>query len=75
MESLFYPQSMAVIGVSENPENLPRVIAGNLLRFGYPGRLHLVGRRAGQLDGHPILASIEAIPGQVDAAVVLTPAE
>jgi acyl-CoA synthetase (NDP forming) len=51
MDLLFSPGSIAVIGVSDDPANLGRVIATNLLRFGYAGDLHLVGRRAGRLSG------------------------
>ncbi len=50
MQTLFEPKSIVVIGVSEKEDNLPRVIAGNLLRFRYPGE---GARLLGGLRGEP----------------------
>jgi acyl-CoA synthetase (NDP forming) len=74
VDKIFYPDSVAVIGVSERPDNLARGIIGNLLAFGYDGTVHAVGLRAGEVHGIPILTSVEALPDDVDLAVILTPA-
>ena len=34
MREIFYPHSIAVIGVSEKPTNLGRNIIGNLVEYG-----------------------------------------
>jgi len=73
MDLLFSPRSLAVVGVSADAANLGRVIVENLQRFSYRGDLHLVGRRAGNLDGKPII-TVEQLPSGVDLAVILTPA-
>lgn len=75
MDKIFYPEQIAVIGVSERPDNLAANIIRNNLDFGYKGTIHAVGRRAGQIHGLPILPSMEALPDGVDLAVILTPAE
>jgi acyl-CoA synthetase (NDP forming) len=33
MQRIFYPDNIVVIGVSEKPDNLARIIAENLIRF------------------------------------------
>jgi acetate---CoA ligase (ADP-forming) len=74
MDRLFYPRSVLVIGVSEKEDNLGRLISGNLIRYGYEGQLHLIGRNPGKLDGYTIETSFDALPDGIDLAVVLTPA-
>jgi acetyltransferase len=74
LEKIFYPESIAVIGVSERPDNLAANIIGNAQAFGYRGEIHAVGLRPGQVHGVSILPSVEALPDDVDLAVILTPA-
>jgi len=74
MDRLFYPEHVAVIGVSERETNLGRLIAENLFDFGYHGEIYLVGRHGGVLFGHRILPSIEELPEGLDLAIILTPA-
>jgi len=74
VDKIFYPDSVAVIGVSERPDNLAATIVGNLLNFGYSGSVYAVGRRGGEVHGIPILTSVESLPDDVDLAVILTPA-
>ena len=74
MDKIFYPGSVAVVGVSERPDNLAANIIHNLLAFGYGGDVHAVGLRAGQVHGIPILPSVRSLPEGVDLAVILTPA-
>ena len=74
MDKIFYPDSVAVIGVSERPDNLAANIIANLQAFGYRGDIHAVGLRGGSAHGIPILTSVESLPDGVDLAVFLTPA-
>jgi acyl-CoA synthetase (NDP forming) len=74
MKGFFYPRSVAVVGVSENPANLARGIVAHLLDFGYQGKIYPVGPRGGQVYGLPILSHIRNLPEPVDLAVILTPA-
>lgn len=75
LEQLFYPKSVVVIGVSENPENLARVIAQNLFEFQFNGEIFLVGRRRGILFGREIYPSMEHLREGIDVAIILTPAQ
>ena len=74
MDKIFYPDSVAVIGVSERPDNLAANIIRNLLGFGYGGDVYAVGLRSGEVGGIPILTSVESLPDGVGLAVILTPA-
>ena len=74
MDKFFYPQSVAVVGVSDNPANLAQGIVANLLKFGYQGQIFPVGPRGGSVFGLPILPRLEDLPQAVDLAAILTPA-
>ena len=74
MDKFFYPDRVAVIGVSEQPDNLAANIVRNMLEFGYSGEMYAVGLHSGKVHGIPILTSVESLPDGVDLAVILTPA-
>ncbi|NMC69309.1 MAG: acetate--CoA ligase family protein [Myxococcales bacterium] len=74
MREFFYPQSVAVIGVSPRPGNLGQGIVGNMTRFGFQGILYEVGPSGGVWAGRRIYRSVADIPDKVDLAVVLAPA-
>ncbi|MBW1952582.1 MAG: CoA-binding protein, partial [Deltaproteobacteria bacterium] len=74
MKQFFYPRSVAVVGVSEYPTNLGRVIVNNLLAFGFQGPIFPIGPRGGQVRGLEILPSLLELPQPVDLVTVLAPA-
>ncbi|RLA89699.1 MAG: hypothetical protein DRG58_04350 [Deltaproteobacteria bacterium] len=74
MKQFFYPRSVAVVGVSELPTNLGRVIVNNLLDFGFQGQIFPVGPRGGQVRGLEIVPSVLELPQPVDLVTVLAPA-
>jgi acyl-CoA synthetase (NDP forming) len=74
MRGFFYPQSVAVIGVSPRPGNLGQGIVGNMTRFGFQGILYEVGATGDVWAGRRIYRSVSDIPDKVDLAVILTPA-
>lgn len=75
MNKIFYPENLLVVGVSEKSDNLARNIAENIIRYGFKGKLQLLGRQPGSLRGLPICTSVEEIEGDVDVAIVITPAQ
>jgi acetyltransferase len=74
MQDIFYPHSVAVIGVSEKPDNLGRNIVGNLVEYGFDGIVYAVGPSGGVIETRRIYRSVVDIPDHIDLAVVLTPA-
>ena len=71
MDQLFYPKSVVVIGVSENPNNLSRNIVENLFEFQFNGEIFLMGQKEGILFGRRFYTSIEDLQEGIDVAVIL----
>jgi acyl-CoA synthetase (NDP forming) len=74
MQKFYYPEKVAVVGVSENPSNLGRGIILNMREAGYTGTIYPVGPRGGTVYGLPIYTHLKELPEAVDLAAVLTPA-
>lgn len=75
MREIFYPSSIAVIGVSAKPTNLGRNIVANLIEFGFSGIVYAVGPSGGVIETRRIYRSVGDIPDHIDLAVILTPAQ
>ncbi|MCG6982534.1 MAG: acetate--CoA ligase family protein [Deltaproteobacteria bacterium] len=74
MKDFFYPETVAVVGVSSSPTNLARAIVYHLIEFRYTGKIYLVGPKGGSFMDHPIYPTISHISDQIDLAAILTPA-
>lgn len=74
MKNFFYPRSVAVVGVSEKPDNLGRNIVNNLLEFGFQGDIFPVGPKGGRFLHLDIFRRLEDLPQAPDLVVVLAPA-
>jgi acetate---CoA ligase (ADP-forming) len=74
MKKFYYPETVAVVGVSDSPTNLGQGIILNLLDAGYQGKIFPVGRREGTVSGLPIYTRLEHLPEPADLVVILTPA-
>ncbi len=74
MKKFFYPKNVVVIGVSEKPTNMGRLIVQNIIYGGFHGQVHAVGPSDGVILGRPIRKSVKDIPFQLDLAVIMTPA-
>jgi acyl-CoA synthetase (NDP forming) len=74
MRQFFYPKSVAVVGVSENPDNLGRNIVNNLIEFGFQGRIFPVGPKGGRVFHLDIYPSLLDLPEAPELVVVLAPA-
>ena len=67
MREIFYPNSVAVVGVSSNPDNLGRNIVLNMIDFGFDGIVYAVGLRGGIFATRRIYKSVLDIPDHVTA--------
>ena len=70
----FNPCGVVLIGASREPAKLGYGLARNLVRSGYPGAIHFVNPKGGQLFGREICRQVQDIPDPVDLAVILAPA-
>ncbi|MBA4389629.1 MAG: hypothetical protein C0399_01665 [Syntrophus sp. (in: bacteria)] len=74
MRTFFYPESIAVFGVSDAPKNLARTIIENLQRFGFGGAFFAIGTSGGTIAGKPVLNSLDELEETPELAVLLVPA-
>ena len=68
------PASVAVIGASRRPGSVGRAILRNIVTGGFSGPVYAVNPAVTELDGVPCVPSAAALPGEVDLAVIATPA-
>ncbi|MFA6038728.1 MAG: acetate--CoA ligase family protein [Candidatus Peribacteraceae bacterium] len=73
--SLLDPKSIAVIGASTDERKVGHLVLKNLLTQGFGGDVHPVNPKGGVIAGRKAFASVGDIPGTVDMAVIVTPAE
>jgi acyl-CoA synthetase (NDP forming)/RimJ/RimL family protein N-acetyltransferase len=72
---LLNPSSVAVVGASNDDGKLGNVLLKHLLGYGFDGPVYPVNPGARHVRGVPAYADIEAIPDDVDLAVLAVPAE
>ncbi|TDA63985.1 MAG: hypothetical protein D9V47_14660 [Clostridia bacterium] len=78
IRSIFYPQSVAIVGASNDERKLGGLAARAILRSGFKGRVFLVNTRSrsnGENDGHKIYSSIASLPQEVESFVFVVPRE
>ncbi|MFN8566521.1 MAG: acetate--CoA ligase family protein [Kouleothrix sp.] len=75
LEAIFAPQSVAVVGASPDPTKLGHRVLRNVADNGYPGRIIPIHPTATQILNFPTYPSIDAVPGPVDLAVIVVPAQ
>ena len=76
LDALFAPQSVVVVGASENPGKIGGRLLYHLLRYGFSGRVHVVNANRPTVQGVPAYRSVDDLPTgvDVDLAVIATPA-
>ena len=73
VERVLKPKSIAIVGASADPRAFGNFVLQNLERFGYAGDIHLVSRSSQEINGHPCVNSVEALPQGIDLAVLCIP--
>jgi acetyl coenzyme A synthetase (ADP forming)-like protein len=74
VERLLRPRSIAILGAGRNPDNLGHIIVRNLLDGGFRGPVYPINPNAQTIAGAPAYASVNAVQGHIDLAVVALPA-
>jgi len=67
------PRCVALVGVPR--EAGPLSPLGNLLRWGYEGKVQLVHPHAREIEGFPAVPEVSMLEGEVDLAVISSPRE
>jgi acetyltransferase len=73
LSPIFSPQSIAVIGATENPGSVGRTILENLTKGGFPGVIYPVNPKRDTVLGLKAYPGIAAVPATPDLAVIITP--
>ena len=74
LDAMFTPGSVAVIGATDRPGAVGRIVLENLLHGRFKGKVYAVNAKREEVLGVKAYKSIRDIPQQVDLAVVATPA-
>ena len=74
LDSILRPQSVAVVGASDDVDKHGHKLLKNLIEGGYAGRIYPVNPNAETVLGLKSYASLAAIPERVDLAVIVIPA-
>jgi acetyltransferase len=75
LDSLFVPASAAVIGATDRPGTVGRTVLANLLESRSPLRVHAVNPSRSEILGIKTDKNVADIPGGLDLAIVVTPAQ
>ncbi len=75
LRPLFFPSSVAVVGVSQDTWKPGTSMLRALLHFGFPGRLYPISARGGQLMGLEVYPSVASLPEAADLAFLFVPAQ
>ncbi len=73
LDKFFHPESIAVIGASEQPGRIGTALMHNLIRGGFTGRLLPINPKYLQIMGLPTAPTIGEVDTKVDLAVVAVP--
>ncbi|MCK9227998.1 MAG: GNAT family N-acetyltransferase [Syntrophorhabdaceae bacterium] len=72
---LFYPGSIAVLGATDTQGKLGYNVIYNLLSHHFQGNIYPVNPRKDTIMGLKAYPTIHDVPGTVDAAIIIVPAE
>ncbi len=77
MDKLFYPRSLAIVGLSSKPDNIAKLVLENLIRWGYKGRILGVNPRSGdvEVDGIRMYSCVGDLPVVPDLVFAMVPAK
>lgn len=67
------PRSIAIVGASADPRSFGGFVQRNLDQADFDGQLHLVSRSSTEIQGRPCVGSIDALPDDIDVAVLAIP--
>ncbi len=69
LDCLFYPQSVAVAGASNNPSSRGYDFMNHLLDFGYKGKIYPLSLKSPEVLGVKAYPSLEAVPDIVEHVI------
>jgi len=74
LDKIFNPQSIAVIGASDEQGSVGYAIMNNLTELGYKGNFYPVNIHKSKILGFKAYQTVDQLPENVDLAIIATPA-
>ena len=75
LEYIFHPRSIALVGITSDPNNwMGQGFLKGLLEFGYGGQIYPINPKASKIHGLKAYPSLKDVPGPVDHVISLIPA-
>lgn len=75
LQKLFNPQSIAIVGASQEKGKVGNVITKNILELGYTGKIFLVNPKHEKIFDYRAFKSLADITEKVDLAIIVLPAK
>jgi acyl-CoA synthetase (NDP forming) len=75
LRRMFYPESVAIIGASANPEKWGFGILHCMIQGKYQGKIYPINLQQQEILGLRCYKSLADVPGKVDVVVLVVPAE
>ena len=75
LDALFRPESVVIVGGSADPTKLSGMPHRNLRLTGFGGRVSIINRNGGEIDGLPVYRTLGEVPDPIDVALIVLPAE
>ena len=73
LTSIFYPRSIAIVGVSSDEARVPALWFKALMSSGFQGKVYAVNKKGGRFQGHRVWSSLTSVPGPVDLVISCIP--
>ncbi len=74
LDKMFNPKKIAIIGASEREGSVGYALMSNLVNSEYPGEICPVNNKRDSILGRKTFKSVKDISGQIDLAIIATPA-
>src|ERR1051326_4168449 len=74
LETMFAPKSVAVIGATERPGSIGSTLMDMLIAGKFGGVIYPINPKHKSVHGIRAFSKISCVPGDVDLAVIVTPA-
>ena len=75
LKSFFNPESIAIVGVSENSQKVGYLVTQKMIEQGSSGEIFLINPKYQTLFDRPVYASLTAVNKKIDLVVLAVPAE
>jgi acetyltransferase len=75
LDKIFNPESIAVIGASDEDGSVGYILMKNFTELGYNGKVYPVNIRKTKILGSKAYQTVDQLPETVDLAVIATPAK